>query len=627
MNTLKTMKTLRTVMKKLNLLAVLLLAAVVARAQVSSETQAPAAPATTTSEATAAPAPADTTAAVKEKKQKKERTPREKEPYRFMLNVHGGVGINRFFGDVTDRDKVAIHTLGNRPMFNLGIGANVTNYLELNVDAVYGWLNGNENNFAPNRNFQAEVFGVGANLVYNFHNVLRSHVGITPYVSVGASYTDYRVFSDLSMVDGDGNVQTYHYWDDGLIRNVSQANPESQDIRIIERDYNYETRLSQTPVTAVAFPVGFGFDFNASRKVAVRLGATYWFTTTDLIDNAAGGDRGFLSNDGFLTTQLSFIYRFDPFKKKAPKIIVEDDYFFDFAELETIDSDGDGVPDFLDKCPGTPKGVPVDQDGCPFDRDKDGIPDYRDKQLNTPLGAIVDADGVALSYQDIYKKYGQDTVSLKRNEVTPEFLYSQKDQSPSYTVHLGTFVNQDVPTQLKKKLSEMPGLVERKINDSTSVFTLGVFRDFSEAEKAQNDLRSKGIAQAFGVSDKAVKNVAGDLSRMERGDAFYERPTYIDVENVDVLAFGVELREYRLRIELDKLSKLIAQYGVEMQVTTGGVKIYTIGAFKTLEEAQALQREVNSLGVRESEVTARFNNAPIELEDAVKMLEERKSRE
>ncbi|MFZ5474159.1 MAG: OmpA family protein, partial [Pseudomonadota bacterium] len=30
------------------------------------------------------------------------------------------------------------------------------------------------------------------------------------------------------------------------------------------------------------------------------------------------------------------------------------------------DSDGDGVPDSKDKCPGTPKGVKVDHEGCPL---------------------------------------------------------------------------------------------------------------------------------------------------------------------------------------------------------------------------------------------------------------------
>ena len=56
-------------------------------------------------------------------------------------------------------------------------------------------------------------------------------------------------------------------------------------------------------------------------------------------------------------------------------------------------SDGDGVPDYLDKCPGTPSGVKVDPDGCPIDSDGDGVPDYLDKCPGTPAGTQVDADG------------------------------------------------------------------------------------------------------------------------------------------------------------------------------------------------------------------------------------------
>lgn len=56
-------------------------------------------------------------------------------------------------------------------------------------------------------------------------------------------------------------------------------------------------------------------------------------------------------------------------------------------------SDGDGVPDYLDKCPGTPAGVKTDADGCPLDTDGDGVPDYLDKCPNTPAGAKVDANG------------------------------------------------------------------------------------------------------------------------------------------------------------------------------------------------------------------------------------------
>jgi OOP family OmpA-OmpF porin len=68
-----------------------------------------------------------------------------------------------------------------------------------------------------------------------------------------------------------------------------------------------------------------------------------------------------------------------------------------------LDSDGDGVPDYLDKCPNTPAGVQVDATGCPLDSDGDGVPDYLDKCPNTPAGVQVDSTGCPI-------KKAQDTV-------------------------------------------------------------------------------------------------------------------------------------------------------------------------------------------------------------------------
>ena len=58
-----------------------------------------------------------------------------------------------------------------------------------------------------------------------------------------------------------------------------------------------------------------------------------------------------------------------------------------------LDTDGDGVPDYMDECPGTPEGVKVDERGCPLDTDGDGVPDYRDECPGTPEGAWVDERG------------------------------------------------------------------------------------------------------------------------------------------------------------------------------------------------------------------------------------------
>jgi OOP family OmpA-OmpF porin len=69
------------------------------------------------------------------------------------------------------------------------------------------------------------------------------------------------------------------------------------------------------------------------------------------------------------------------------------------AVRQPVDSDGDGVTDDLDKCPGTPAGTPVDQSGCPLpqDDDGDGVVNEIDKCPGTPAGAKVDATGCEIN--------------------------------------------------------------------------------------------------------------------------------------------------------------------------------------------------------------------------------------
>jgi OOP family OmpA-OmpF porin len=67
---------------------------------------------------------------------------------------------------------------------------------------------------------------------------------------------------------------------------------------------------------------------------------------------------------------------------------------------DPLDSDGDGVLDSRDECPGTPAGVNVDIDGCPLDSDGDGVADYKDKCPGTPAGVWVDASGCPASVLD-----------------------------------------------------------------------------------------------------------------------------------------------------------------------------------------------------------------------------------
>lgn len=69
------------------------------------------------------------------------------------------------------------------------------------------------------------------------------------------------------------------------------------------------------------------------------------------------------------------------------------------------DSDGDGVRDEIDECPGTTRGTPVNAVGCPLnapnnDNDNDGVVNTDDQCPNSPAGAPVDANGCAANERD-----------------------------------------------------------------------------------------------------------------------------------------------------------------------------------------------------------------------------------
>ena len=77
-------------------------------------------------------------------------------------------------------------------------------------------------------------------------------------------------------------------------------------------------------------------------------------------------------------------------------------YGYSIWEMEVYgtpaaDTDGDGVDDSNDLCPGTPPGSTVDADGCIFvDTDNDGVEDSLDQCPGTPPSTPVDTDGCAI---------------------------------------------------------------------------------------------------------------------------------------------------------------------------------------------------------------------------------------
>ena len=105
----------------------------------------------------------------------------------------------------------------------------------------------------------------------------------------------------------------------------------------------------------------------------------------------------YASNHNVVTLGLN--YAFGGFPYSAPKtrpVVTKPEPVVAAPVVDTPeDSDGDGVYDRDDVCPGTPAGVSVDLEGCPLDSDGDGVADFEDKCPNSIAGAVVDATGCA----------------------------------------------------------------------------------------------------------------------------------------------------------------------------------------------------------------------------------------
>jgi len=65
------------------------------------------------------------------------------------------------------------------------------------------------------------------------------------------------------------------------------------------------------------------------------------------------------SSEGMADFVKKIFLKKAPPKPTPPPVVVEKE-----KKVVIMDSDGDGVPDHLDKCPGTPKGARVNADGC-----------------------------------------------------------------------------------------------------------------------------------------------------------------------------------------------------------------------------------------------------------------------
>lgn len=373
----------------------------------------------------------------------------------FKPVIGFGFGNLSFYGDVVDYFRSPINGLTS---YRFLISRNVSKYFDIEFHGTTGRVGGSlynaqnttkidfsklvvDGKMVPERNvlltdsekadlgsianFRSQIFAGGVSVLYNFNHLLERKRPIHPYVSLGIEFFQFSSKGDFFSANG----EPYVYWPDGTIRN--------SEGKIIVRDYEYETDLRKLDLhgygeyakTSVAIPFDFGLNVTISDRVTCRIGSAIHLPFTDYIDNIKGG-KGW-KNDVIVNTYVSLAV--DLFSSADEIAAVENFRNLKFIVTDNLDEDGDGVDDFNDECPGTPKGVKVSHNGCPIDTDKDGVPDYLDKEPNTPMGknVIVSANGIKMTdVQIVTMLYNPDAVGHNEVRVYSQTSDARDDSEP-----------------------------------------------------------------------------------------------------------------------------------------------------------------------------------------------------
>jgi len=354
-----------------------------------------------------------------------------------------GIGTFNFLGDVHNPNQSPLNgTLG----YQVNVATFIDNkqYLRANFYFMLGWLSGNERSYTNpmrNMNFQSDILVFGVNMNYDFDNFYKKYRRVHPFISIGFETLTFNSKTD-STATIEGTEVNYHYWPDGTIRNLplTPANLEDPTLRMMQRDYTYETNLRDNdwglgdyPQYTFAIPIDIGLDFWISNRILFRVGTSYHFAFTDVIDHVShkntSGIIGDKRNDDFMYTYVSM--HLDLFSSK--KTLAVQRLFADIElDLTLIgDNDGDGYMDGWDQCPETPFGIETDTTGCPLDDDFDGIPNYLDDEPFSRYGAFVDDRGVEISEDDLIARLDMSS-AVRREDVglylrTPSSYASYKN--------------------------------------------------------------------------------------------------------------------------------------------------------------------------------------------------------
>ena len=381
-------------------------------------------------------------------------------------------------------------------------------------------------------NYQGGIAGTESHyLSGNMGYVAGMRLNLNKNIDLSFLFTGPSTFSEKEYDSDDGSLQSSFISDFrslGLHLNYNFNNNKKSLIspfiglglqRLSFKTLNNDVIFDQYLVeeSGLVIPLGVGLMLNISDRMRFDASLNYTLSQVD-IDKASDN-----LNDNYVV--LNFSIHYDLFTPEpSGRDYLREKYYSDvnFDKLDLADQDGDLVLDINDYCPETPTGVKVDETGCPLDSDNDGIADYIDKEKNSFIGAIVDEKGVTLKGDKFKSMYVSDEVASRKfanyyneNEISRDDfktinayliakanafnnLYNTNNNDVNdfkgvkYKIQLGVY-NDGIPAKVINKLLSLEDLESITLDDGNVVYAVGHYLTIDDALGREFELENAGF--------------------------------------------------------------------------------------------------------------------------------------
>ncbi len=521
-------------------------------------------------------------------------------PFQPMFTL--GSGFYSFQGDVQGPKSNVIG--GGNIGFNAGIRLNMSE--DFDVSLIFSSFSLSEDN----SEFKSRVNGVGLQCDYTISSVMKN-TRLSPFLSFGLERINFK----------------------------TEREPMESSFMI---------------------PVGLGIMLDVSERINVNIGVNYAIAMAD-IDKTDDEN-----NDNMMITDFTIHY--DLFTPKPRKNIDASEAYYNgvnFEKFDIEDEDGDLVPDTDDFCPKTPQGVEVDANGCPLDTDYDGIPNYIDEEEYTPKGAVVNERGVQLKEEEFRSMYS-DYASASRKyathynnykilednyKTTNDYLIAKanafnkafnegKDLNEvvdglRYRVKIASY-NSSVPADEMNNLLSVYDLQSFAVENDVVIYVVGSYTNIDDATNRMFALEEQGFDDTYIMVDNngEISNYIQPVPETEIDEeeevvapvVEVDTNNVIDESAVKEVFEGILTDETIYRIQVGAYSKeqpLSAEVfaGVDNVISfTGkdGLIRYMTGSFNEYKDAIDYQAQMKARGFEDAFIVTYKNGERISLNVAIK---------